>query len=273
MSTSFGNSDFSVRVSLTEEEFWPEMHRKVSSTWEKDLNLIKEFVDRHNIKQLCHFTLTRNLKSILDTGIQSRTILDSNSTTSTRMDVSSKLYFQDFNYVSISSPNTKMLSAKFKQGSWVSIILMDASLLRELPFFSIPMNSAKYQMPDLMREDYNRFLGFAGLQSLYANTELRKHCAIPASEPTDIQSELIFLSTIPVRYFKEIWLSPTNIKSPENLHVISELEPYGLSLGNTKRWKWLKREKIDSWDAKFSPEAQECFNLRNWNKDWGGYGK
>jgi hypothetical protein len=272
MTEFVGHSDYSVAKSLTEETFWPEMLSNINSTWQRDRNLIRQFCKERNIRWLCHFSDAANLRSLFNNGIKSRKSLANESLEHSRIDASSKLYFEDFNYISITSPNTKMLHTKYMKGIWVAVVMMDVKLLWEMPFFSIPMNSAKSQMRNLMNTDYMQFLGHLGLRTLFGNHELRKKCKVPISEPTDIQSELIFLNTISNNYFRHVWLSPIDKTSPIFESVGKD---FGFFESGTKakhECKWLTRETIDSWGPQYSAEAKDCYNLRKWNEDWNSNG-
>lgn len=272
MTELLGHSDYSVAKSLTEEAFWPEMLSSINSAWQRDRLAIKQYCKKRNIKWLCHFTDAANLRSLFNNGIKSRRLLANESLEYSRIDTSSKLYFEDFNYLSISSPNTKMLHTKYMKGIWVAVVVLDVKLLWEMPFFSIPMNSAKGQMRTLMNTDYVQFLGYSGLRALFGNNELREKCKVPMSEPTDIQSELIFLSTISNNYFRHVCLTPIDKTSQNFLSVAKD---FGFFESGTKakyEWKWLTRETIDSWGPEYSAEAKECYNLRKWNEDWNSNG-
>lgn len=261
-------TDYSVPRSLVEEPFWPEMLSNVKSTWKSDRLLIKKYCKERNIQWLCHFTTATNLRSLFDNGVKSRSLLTQEALSHQRIDSSSKLYFENFNYLSISIPNTKMLHSKFNQGSWVAVVVLDASLLWQFPFFSIPMNSAKWQMRQLMNLNYAKFLGLSGLQALFGKIDIREKCNVPISEPTDVQSEVIFLDTIPSSYFKHVLLTPRDKNSPDFLQVANEFGFFKSGIKAKYEWKWLTMEQINAWGPKYSPKAQECYNLRKWSEDW-----
>lgn len=263
-------SDYSVSNSLVEEAFWPDMLKCIHSTWQSERIQIRQFCKDREIKWLCHFTTATNLKSIFDHGIQSRKMLIDQAIPHQRVDGSIKLYFDSFNYLSVSSPNTKMLYRKFTlEKVWVAVVVLDASLLWSVPFFSIPMNSARREMPRLISQDFTKFLGLSGLRSLFSNRQLRELCNIPVSEPTDIQSEVILLESIPRSYIKHVLLTPIDKTSKLFLTVAND---FGFFQSGTKfkyEWKWLSPEVIKAWDPKYSVEAQTNYNLRNWKEDWG----
>lgn len=262
-------ADYSVPNSLAEEPFWPEMLSSIQQSWRNDRHDIKRFCKDREIRWLYHFTTATNLKSLFDHGIMSRNLLAKKALSYQRIDGTSKLYFEDFNYLSISSPNTKMLYRKFAiEKVWVALLVLDVKLLWKLPFFSIPMNSAKWQMRHLINHEYSRFLGLAGLQTLFTNPAIREKCKVPKSEPTDVQSELIFLDTIPSSYFRHVLLTPIEKTSSDFLSVANEFGFFASGTTSKYEWKWLALDEIRTWDPKFSPSAQECYNLRNWTEDW-----
>lgn len=261
--------DYSVPNSLIEEPFWPEMLSGIKSRWKRDRHFIKQFCSEREIQWLCHFTTASNLKSLFNNGIKSRKALSQQALSHQRIDGSTKLYFEDFNYLSVSSPNTKMLYSKFvNERVWVAVVVLDAKLLWQFPFFSIPMNSAKWQMRHLMNQDYTKFLGLSGLQSLFGNLPIREKCKVPMSEPTDIQSEVIFLDSIPSTYFRHVLLTPIEKTSSQFLSVAKDFGFFESGTKSKYEWKWLSMESISAWNPKYSASAQECYNLRNWNEDW-----
>jgi hypothetical protein len=260
--------DYSVPKSLTEEPFWPEMLENLMILWRSQRGAIKEFAATRNIDRLCHFTAASNLNSLFEKGITSRKSLNSSGTKFKKLDPSNKVYFEDFSHVSVSLPNTKMLYNKYKAGSWIAIIVIDVRVLWKIPFFSIPMNSAKGNMHKLMHENYHDFLGLDGFKKLFSNVGLRKSCSVPKNEPTDIQSEIIFLKTIPTQFFKDILLSPIDKTSEQFLDVANQFGFFETGARAKYQWKWLSSEVIEAWGPTYSTKAQENYNSRVWHKDW-----
>jgi hypothetical protein len=185
-----------------------------------------------------------------------------------RLDQSEKIYFEDFIYVSLSSPNTKMMFSKYQLGVPIAIIILKVKLLWKMPFFALPMNSARRELIPIIRNDYSKLLGLEGLQNLFLNNELRKKWQVQSSEPTDIQSELIFLDPIPKEFFETVLLTPIDKISPEFLKIAKEFGFFSSGLIKTHDWKWLKEHDIASWGPKFSTKSQMAYNERNWNETW-----
>lgn len=258
-------SDFK---SLIEEDFWPEMEREVRKTWDKDKDQIRIFSKNQNISRLCHFTKVANLKSIFDNGVKSRQALKKLNIEHDKIDKNFKIYFQDFVYISITSPNTKMIHSKFISGTPFAIIVMHIKLLWKQPFFSIPMNSARKELVTNIRNDYSKYLGIIGLKNLYSNRPLRSKFAIHSSEPTDLQSELIFLDPIPAKYFKTILITPIDKTSKEFLTLAKNFEFFDSGVIQKYEFKWLEEETIKTWGPGNSIESRLIYNERNWNEDW-----
>jgi hypothetical protein len=260
--------NFSVNKSLIEEAFWPEMSKRIKLKWHEEKELIRKFAKNQNIKRLTHFTIATNLQSIFQSGLNSRTTLKSMKINHQRLDQSEKIYFEDFIYVSLSSPNTKMMFSKYQLGVPIAIIILKVKILWKMPFFSLPMNSARSELIPLIRNDYSKLLGLKGLQNLFLNNELREKWQVHSSEPTDIQSELIFLDPIPQEFFETVLLTPIEKTSPEFLQIAKEFSFFNPGLFKKHNWKWLNEQDIASWGPKFSTKSQVAYNERNWNETW-----
>jgi len=260
--------NFSVNTSLKEEDFWPEMSERIKIKWHEEKEEIRKYAKNRNIKRLTHFTIATNLQSIFRSGLNSRTALRSMNIEHQRLDRSEKIYFEDFIYASLTSPNTKMLFSKYHLGVPLAIIILKVKLLWKMPFFSLPMNSARSESIPLIQNDYSKLLGSKGFQNLFLNNELREKWQVHSSEPTDIQSELIFLDPIPQEFFETVLLTPIDKISPEFLQIAKEFGFFTPGLIKKHSWKWLQEHDIASWGPKFSTESQMAYNERNWNETW-----
>ena len=115
-------TDYSVPSWLVEEPFWPEMLLNIKSTWKSDRLLIKDYCIERNIQWLCHFTTATNLRSLFDNGIKSRSLLGQEALSHQRIDHSSKLYFENFNYLSIFNFGLFSLLSFFEHFYTINII-------------------------------------------------------------------------------------------------------------------------------------------------------
>lgn len=260
--------NFSVKTSLKEEVFWPEMSERIKLKWRQDKEEIRTFAKHQNIKRLTHFTIATNLQSIYQSGLNSRTALQRLNIKHQRLDRSEKIYFEDCIYASLTSPNTKMLFSKYHLGVPLAIIILKVKLLWKMPFFSLPLNSARSESIPLIQNDYSRLLGLSGLKNLFLNNVLREKWQVHSSEPTDIQSELIFLDPIPQEFFDTVLLTPADKISSEFLKIAKEFGFFSSGIIKKHNWKWLNEQDIATWGPKFSTKSQMAYNERNWNETW-----
>lgn len=262
--------DYSVEKSLQEEEFWPEMERQIRRKWAQDQDSIRNFTKDRCINRLCHFTLAANLKSVFTHGLKSRVDLNNNNINHHRIETASKIYFQDFIYLSISSPNLKMIHSKFKSSFPLAIVNLPIKLLWKYPFFSIPWNSARRDMIPSIKQDFTKFLGIDGLKNLFLNPRIRSKHRVHISEPTDLQSEIIFLNPIKPSFLKEkeVLITPMSKISKEYLSLAKDLELFESGVIHKRQFKWLEIEKIEGWGPGNSPESRLKYNERDWRDDW-----
>ena len=260
--------NYSVEKSLAEEDFWPEMQRQIIKTWEQDKDSIRRFTKERGINRLCHFTMALNLKSIFSHGLKSRIDLSKHNIYHHKIETATKIYFQDFIYLSISSPNLKMIHSKFKATSPLAIINLPIKLLWKYPFFSIPWNSARRDMITSIQEDFSRFLGIKGLGNLFLNSKIRSKHNVHISEPTDLQSEIIFLTSIKPSFLKEVLITPMDKTSKEFLNLAKDLEFFESGVIQKHQFKWLEINKIESWGPGKSTDSRLKYNERDWRDDW-----
>jgi len=259
---------FPVKTSLTEESLWPTWQQQIQAAWKTERSLIKREAKSRKVSRLCHFTLTRNLPSIYREGIKSRAELRESSIKHTPIDSSKKLYFEEFVYLSVTQPNTKMLYSKFINGSALAVVVVDVSALWKFPFFSIPTNSGSPGIPAYLKSRLHECIGLRGFQNLFSRNDLREEFQLRPAEPTDVQAELIFMESIPSSFFHQVLLTPIDKTSKAFLEIARYFDFFQTDSQAKYKWKILEEYEIKKWGPKYSPQAQREYNLRRWNPDW-----
>lgn len=188
----------------------------------RDFSAINNEITRRKIRKLFHFTHSKNIQSIIEHGLQTKSHLNKNSiafidTDKDRLDgIAESISF------SIGMPNTYLLSVKNPKFDQNLIILeIAANNLLTQPFAAFPSNAAKKNW--FSKDDYQkleRYVGIRGLKGMYLNPKLRKECAIPSDQPTDVQAEVLFFETIASKTILRVHISK-NFPENERDHIRS----------------------------------------------------
>jgi hypothetical protein len=168
---------------------------------------IKEYVDNRGIDKLIHFTQYKNIESILEHGLKTRSDLDKLNT---------KYYFNDHmrldkrqNSISLSItyPNSQMLW-KYSQNEHCIILVLDPSILWEYDCAFCYTNAAT---TDITKAPLENLTSIDALKLMFKGEHInRKLGSLKKKQPTDIQAEVLVLNNIPINKIKEIHLSPDN---------------------------------------------------------------
>ncbi|MGF7484021.1 DarT ssDNA thymidine ADP-ribosyltransferase family protein, partial [Providencia sp. SP181] len=118
----------------------------------------KKIVSDRNIKYLCHFTPKSNLDKIMKDGIDLRNIETMEVTDQSRFDGSKNIC------LTISEPNTWMISNKKKKGFDLALLIIDPKILYEKECLFFPYNAATKSYRNLPAE---HFTGAAALERLF----------------------------------------------------------------------------------------------------------
>ena len=173
------------------------MIQQAIQTWEKERSLIADFLEKRGIPSIFHFTPIENLASILERGISSKQkLMDQDITFKTTDDLrldglASGICF------SISNPNLGLLRQKrsLAQNS-MAVLECATHTILSFPFIAFPGNAASSTFAGDKTENFHRYIGIEGLKNLFLNQDIRTKNRIALHEPTDNQSEIIFLKTI-----------------------------------------------------------------------------
>jgi hypothetical protein len=168
-------------------------------TWQKEKGRIAEFLEKRRIPKLFHFTPIENLVSILENGLSPRQHLISKnikfkSTDELRLDG-----LTNGTCFSLSNPNMGLLRQKRNiSENKIAVLECTANTLLLYPFIAFPGNAASGTFAQDKSLNIHRYIGIEGLRNLFLNNDIRTKNRLSIHEPTDNQSEIIFLETIAV---------------------------------------------------------------------------
>lgn len=220
---------------------------------------IVEIVRHRNLDKLYHFTPMENFKSIIKHGIVGKDSLVRRGIKFQITDNSSLQFLNDATFFSLSNPNDYMRYIKRMAG--IKLIVAEISeldlileILCKVPFIATPTNSSNLQIQKLFNSKPSLFLGFTGLRNLFQMNAVRERHALHVNEPTDPQSEIIFLQKLPSHLIKR-W------HVPEKFY-----ESFVLSNGEfVNVHKDFRMSQFDSYDGK---KAREQKDSRSWDITW-----
>jgi hypothetical protein len=232
----------------------------------KDKNEIPLFLHARRIEKLYHFTSIENLESIAKFGLLGRSELSEKSIKYRPSDLEREEPILNGICCSFTSPNKYMLNNKIARGHNLVILEFEGlvELLTTKKFVGIPGNFGSSILKNEFTQWPENFIGGAGLSNLFLNQEIRDLYDVPDSEPTDPQSEIIFLDSIPWHYVKTIY-SP-KIQGYADQNVVREVLK---KLPGNVIFQSQNERLFESIDWK-NPLARLEFEKRKWSKSWLG---
>jgi hypothetical protein len=230
----------------------------------KDKNEIPLFLHARKIEKLYHFTSIENLESIAKFGLLGRSELSEKSIKYRPSDLEREEPILNGICCSFTNPNKYMLNNKIARGHNLVILEFEGlvELLTTKKFVGIPGNFGSSIMKNEFTQWPENFIGGAGLSNLFLNQEIRDLYDVPDSEPTDPQSEIIFLDSIPWNSVKTIY-SP-KIQGYADQNVVREVLK---KLPGNVIFQSQSERLFESIDWK-NPLARLEFENRKWNKSW-----
>lgn len=162
---------------------------------------IKEIVENREIRNVIHFTQTKNLDDILKNGIISRKKLQENNKNfvfndDLRLDKKS-----DYSCFSVEFPNIEMLrSLKYRTDntSW-AILVFDSRILYDYDCLFYYTNSASNEV---RLKDTTEFEGASALEKLFTWRHEERHYYLYDNDPTDVQSEVMIKDDVSIDYLR-----------------------------------------------------------------------
>ncbi len=101
-----------------------------------------------------------------------------------------------------------MLSSKLSQGYEMALLELKPAreILQEFCFIASPGNFGRWDHKKRVLSWPEKYCGGRGLVNLFLNEHLRNKYELASSQPTDPQSELIFLDSIPPQFIVRVIL-------------------------------------------------------------------
>lgn len=164
---------------------------------------LKSFVEQKRIENLVHFTIARNLPSILKYGLMSRLELEKRGLETVINDLNRYDGHTNAVNLSVSFPNYKMfyrIKNEHPSELWV-MILLEPSIIWEKRCAFTKKNAASKEMAQIPLEQKMTVDAFL---SMFENENLRRELDLPEHYPTDPQAEVLVFDVIEPRYIKRI---------------------------------------------------------------------
>jgi hypothetical protein len=170
------------------------LKKKMFSIQKRDCQQIRKFLEEHHVHCLCHFTYTRNIRSILEHGILSKLWSYRNNIKITRTGNQKRERFDNSVFgvsLSISFPNYLMFYKLLKHSQeTMCVLFVSTDVLIEQPCLFFPENSFQSKFDRL--EDFGeKLMGVRGLKNMFDSK---------FSHPADPQAEVVVFNHVPAKY-------------------------------------------------------------------------
>jgi hypothetical protein len=227
------------------------------------------FLEARKITALYHFTPLQNVGSIFSYGILGLDDLRAKGVSYKASDENRGDPIANGICVSLTKPNEYMLSSKLSQGYEMALLELKPAreILQEFCFIASPGNFGRWDHKNRILSWPEKYCGGTGLANLFINERVRDRYGLASSQPTDPQSELIFLDSIPPQFISRVILPAK--RDYANNEVVRKLVrelPKGILIEsqNTSEFPEIKWS-----DNKRAEEFEE----RKWRIEWeSGFG-
>jgi ssDNA thymidine ADP-ribosyltransferase, DarT len=225
---------------------------------------IPGFLAVREITSMFHFTSVHNLESLVTNGFLGRESLADRNISFTPSDDYREEPIVNGVCFSLSRPNVYMAARKIQRGQEL-VLLELTSLNKILTKYNFVVSPGNFGSPALKRKIQSwpeEFVGGKGLMNLFEGEEVRSKYSIPLFEPTDPQSEIIFLEDLPWEYVGRIYF-PNSVEYSvsEQIKGIVRKLPKGVVLHSQIKDVF---PAIDWRDRSVVME----YNERKWNESW-----
>ena len=166
------------------------------------------FLEARKITALYHFTPLENVGSIFNHGILGLDDLRARRINYKASDENRGDPIANGICISLTKPNDYMLSSKLSQGYEMALLELKPAreILQEFCFIASPGNFGRWDHKKRVLSWPEKYCGGLGLVNLFLNEHLRNKYELALSQPTDPQSELIFLDSIPPQFIARVIL-------------------------------------------------------------------
>jgi hypothetical protein len=247
-----------------DEELEPLINEIARKFHAKALDELPLFLEARKITRLFHFTPMQNIKSIFANGLLGINELRSRGIEFRSSDAGRSDPIANGICVSLTNPNDYMLSRKLSQGFHMALLELKPVLeiLSNLCFIASPGNFGRHDHKVRFLNWPEKYCGGYGLTNLFTNEPLRKRYNLSLSEPTDPQSELIFLDPIPVSFISKVIFPSGREYANEDVvrKLLSDL-PKGTLVQSRNQSEF----RPIHWSDKSRVEE---FESRKWKIDW-----
>ena len=165
---------------------------------------IQAIVKARKIPYLVHFTCVENLPSILQHGLQPRSVVDDAQNNQNNILFGKNIvvndsyrvdYKREYNCLSVSFPNCSMFwgCRQNFDGSWV-VLLLDPKILWEKECLFYPINAASGSVSALPINNFNNSIALENMFDGQRNQNMCDH------DPTNVQAEVMVQGVIEPHY-------------------------------------------------------------------------
>lgn len=184
---------------------------------------MKDFIHKHQIRSLFHFTRATNLQNILKYGLLPRKTLEEKKINAVFNDSYRLDNCKNALCASISFPNYKMfycLREADKKVDW-AVIELNARLLLNYRCAFCVTNAGSAEVSNTKLEDRMGVDALKKLYEDYPDKPTRQEMNLPVMYPTNPQAEVLIFGDVPLNYIKAIYFSTDDIlKKYEELFSI-----------------------------------------------------
>lgn len=222
------------------------------------------FLEARKITALYHFTALKNVGSIFNHGILGLDDLRARGINYKASDEYRSDPIANGICISLTKPNDYMLSSKLSQGYEMVLLELKPAreILKEFCFIASPGNFGRWDHKNRILSWPEKYCGGRGLVNLFLNERLRNKYELASSQPTDPQSELIFLESIPPQFITRVILPAKRDYADKEVvrKLVREL-PKGTLIESQNSSEFPEIKWSDS-------KRNEEFEERKWRIEW-----
>ena len=222
------------------------------------------YLAARGIKNLFHFTHFENLESIFQYGLLGKEDLYRERINFQVTDSSRQEPIENGICCSIGTVNKYMLTRKVNSSEPHLVLLELApaeALLQNKNYLAIPGNFGRNIHKVRIQQFPEEYIGAKGLVNLFLNEPMREKYNLHSSEPTDPQSEIVFLEPVEPSFIRRLILPPgasMDARTSVERFLLDNRRDLIVELNNKSKFRTVQ------WNASETIE----FNERKWSEDW-----